>query len=277
VQKQYTSGTLKIVSWAHITNAHIFPGPAIVRALQEAANADFNRYNQSVQTEIFAEPTDEEYQRRDSIGVTSTTTQIRTPTLDDQNLGLDIEKLTVNGKSIEEALQALGPAPASRGLLLLAEMSSENNLLTGSYTEQCVEIAREFPKFVIGFIAQRSLNTKPADNFLVMTPGVSLPAPGASNGKMGDGKGQQYNTPRRQVLEKGSDIVIVGRGIIKAADPVAEAKRYQKEAWEAYEERIKESLVPTSKTRHTGIKTAGNGMGSRSGGDRGWSFGDEGF
>src|SRR5271167_3990727 len=38
VQKQYTSGPAKIVEWAHITNAHILPGPAIVNALSEAAS-----------------------------------------------------------------------------------------------------------------------------------------------------------------------------------------------------------------------------------------------
>jgi uridine monophosphate synthetase len=30
----------------------------------------------------------------------------------------------------------------------------------------------------------------------------------------------------------------VGRGIIFAADPVREAERYRRKAWEAYEERI---------------------------------------
>jgi uridine monophosphate synthetase len=36
----------------------------------------------------------------------------------------------------------------------------------------------------------------------------------------------------------GNDIVIVGRGIIKAGDPATEAERYRRKAWEAYEERI---------------------------------------
>jgi uridine monophosphate synthetase len=40
------------------------------------------------------------------------------------------------------------------------------------------------------------------------------------------------------VYEQGTDVVIVGRGIIKADDPGAEAERYRVEAWRAYEERI---------------------------------------
>jgi len=39
----------------------------------------------------------------------------------------------------------------------------------------------------------------------------------------------------------GTDIVIVGRGIVKAEDPVAEAERYRRKAWEAYEERVQKS------------------------------------
>ncbi|KAI9884848.1 MAG: hypothetical protein M1823_003375 [Watsoniomyces obsoletus] len=128
-----------------------------------------------------------------------------------------------------------------RGLLLLAEMSSEGSLLTGKYTEECVALAREHRDFVIGFIAQRSLNGEPDDNFLTLTPGVSLPpAAGGSSeaSRTGDGLGQQYNHPRWVVLEQGSDIIIVGRGILKASDPRAEAERYRQEAWKAYEDRL---------------------------------------
>jgi uridine monophosphate synthetase len=73
-----------------------------------------------------------------------------------------------------------------------------------------------------------------------MTPGCQLPpdAEDEDADVQGDGKGQQYNTPGKIVGLMGSDIVIVGRGIIKAGDPVKEAERYRKKAWEAYEERI---------------------------------------
>lgn len=136
-----------------------------------------------------------------------------------------------------EILERLGSTPYLRALLLLAEMSSAGNLLTGAYTEECVKIARENKDFVMGFIAQRSLNSEPGDNFLTMTPGVKIP-PKDQEGKMGDGKGQQYTSPRQIVYEQGSDVVIVGRGIIQADNRAEEAERYRKEAWAAYEERI---------------------------------------
>ncbi len=45
---------------------------------------------------------------------------------------------------------------------------------------------------------------------------------------------QRYSSPRAAVLERGADLVIVGRGISGALDPTAEAERYRQEAWQAY-------------------------------------------
>ena len=140
----------------------------------------------------------------------------------------------------------LAEAPIARGLLLLAEMSSEGNLLTGTYTRRCVELARQHRDFVLGFVSQQCLNSEPGDNFVSFTPGVSLPprsddgaeSAGKGVGAMGDGLGQQYRTPRKVVLEEGCDVVIVGRGILKARDRKREAERYRVEAWRAYEERV---------------------------------------
>lgn len=260
VQKQYTAGPLSIAKWAEITNAHIFPGPAIVTALKQAAASAIASYNSSVNTEISVGPPSSENSSEDepspstpglngaerlpigardlrkaSVVSISTTISTRTEPISPQ----PTPYLDDGSGGPNSAYENLGSTPYLRALLLLAEMSSEGNLLTGAYTTQCVEIARQHKDFVMGFIAQRSLNEKASDNFLTMTPGVSLPPPGKENEKMGDGLGQQYNTPRKVVLENGSDVIIVGRGILKAEDRAAEAERYRMEAWAAYEKRIR--------------------------------------
>jgi len=112
--------------------------------------------------------------------------------------------------------------------------------MTREYTDACVESAREHKDFVMGFVAQESLNSKPDDQFITMTPGCQLPPENEDEDAelRGDGKGQRYSTPEKIVGLLGNDIVIVGRGIIKADNPIKEAERYRKKAWEAYEERI---------------------------------------
>lgn len=277
MQKQYTSGVYRIASWAEITNAHILPGPAIVTALHKAADATIAKYNTGVHTDISSdaprrkpgeeEDEDDDYQdytRKNSVALV-------TPPIngDDEDKRLGIQPLdrkqsvvsistsiSQRHESIsprpdpdfhpDEAfnidkialLSRLGEAPFLRSLLLLAEMSSEGHLMTPEYSQRCVEIARSNPSFVMGFIAQRSLNTEPGDNFITMTPGCQLPPPGQEGQKLGDALGQQYNTPRKLIFEQGCDVIIVGRGIVRAADKGSEAARYREEGWRAYEERV---------------------------------------
>ncbi|CRK14357.1 hypothetical protein BN1708_002631, partial [Verticillium longisporum] len=130
--------------------------------------------------------------------------------------------------------------PMERGLLILAQMSSAGNFMNQEYTQACVEAARENRNFVMGYVSQESLNTEPDDAFIHMTPGCQLPPEGEEeNGVVaGDGKGQQYNTPQKLVGLCGTDIVIVGRGILKAGDPQSEAERYRTRAWKAYLSRV---------------------------------------
>jgi len=271
--KQYTSGYHRIASWAEITNAHVLPGPAIVTALQKGANATIAKYNTGVHTDISSDaprrkPGDEDDEdedearnniavvtpptvgddedrklgikgldRKQSVVSISTTISHRTESISsrpDPNLHPD-EAFTVDKASL---LARLGEAPFLRALLLLAEMSSEGHLMTPEYSQKTLEIARNNREFVMGFIAQRSLNSHPDDNFITMTPGCQLPPPGEEGKKLGDGLGQQYNTPRKLIFEQGCDIIIVGRGIVKAVDRTAEAARYQEEGWKAYEERV---------------------------------------
>ena len=143
--------------------------------------------------------------------------------------------------SVEEAFLDLSEPPLMRGLLLLAEMSSEGSMMTGGYTQACVEIARRHKDFVVGFISQRSLNGGTAenrgDNFLSFTPGVNLPSEGGQ-AMTGDGQGQQYRTPKVVLGREGVDVVIVGRGILGAKDRRREAERYRAECWRAYEARV---------------------------------------
>ena len=130
----------------------------------------------------------------------------------------------VPGPGIIEGLKEIG-LPKGRGLLLLAEMSSKGTLAKGAYTEATIQMALQHKDFVIGFINMRQLVDDPC--FINMTPGVQL-----STG--GDNLGQQYNTPENVISQQKSDIIIVGRGIYEAAEPVAEAKRYREAGWTAY-------------------------------------------
>ena len=139
---------------------------------------------------------------------------------------------TVPGVGIIEGLKEVG-LHKGRGLLLLAEMSSKGNLATGEYTKATLEMAQAHRDFVIGFITMKKLLDDPT--FINFTPGVKLSAGG-------DGLGQQYNTPEKVIANQGSDIIIVGRGIYEADDPVAEAQKYRQAGWEAYLKRINNSL-----------------------------------
>lgn len=135
---------------------------------------------------------------------------------------------TVPGPGIIDGLKEVG-LPKKRGLLLLAEMSSAGTLAKENYTEETLEMAQDNKDFVIGFITMRKLLDDPC--FINFTPGVKLAAGG-------DNLGQQYNTPEKVIYEQKSDVIIVGRGIYQADDPLSEAKKYRQAGWQAYQKRI---------------------------------------
>jgi uridine monophosphate synthetase len=277
VQKQYTSGHHRIALWAEITNAHVISGPAIVTALEKAADAAIAKYNTAVHTEISASPRapkpnadDDDDDDEDNRGVTSIEAALGSPLEVEDERRLSIKPpadrkqsvvsvsttISTRTESISPRPEAgafgedvanldtatqlarLGEPPFLRSLLLLAEMSSAGHLMTPEYRQASVDIARTHREFVMGFIAQRCLNSEPDDNFITMTPGCQLPPPGQEGQKLGDSLGQQYNTPEKLVLEQGCDIIIVGRGIVRANDRNAEALRYKEAGWAAYEARI---------------------------------------
>ena len=132
----------------------------------------------------------------------------------------------VPGPGIIQGLKEIG-LPKGNGLLLLAEMSSKGNLATDNYTKATLQMAQDNPDFVIGFITQHRLLDD--DRFINYTPGIKL-ATG------GDTLGQQYITPEQAILENGSDIISVGRGIYAADDPQQAAKQYRDVGWAAYQQ-----------------------------------------
>ncbi|KAL9632207.1 MAG: hypothetical protein Q9164_005462 [Protoblastenia rupestris] len=125
----------------------------------------------------------------------------------------------------------------ARGLLMLAEMTTEGSLATGTYTCSCIESARKHKDFVVGFVATRALTevetssqASDDEDFVVFTTGVN-------RATEGDPLGQQYQTPEAAIA-KGADFIISGRGIYAADDPVEMVKLYQNEGWEAYLRRV---------------------------------------
>jgi orotidine 5'-phosphate decarboxylase subfamily 1/orotate phosphoribosyltransferase len=154
VQHQYNDGIYKIAQWADIVNAHVLPGPGIIKGLQEI------------------------------------------------------------GKKYD------------RGLLLIAQMSSAGSLADEHYVYNNVALARQYADFVIGFIAQHKLTSDP--RFIHMTPGVQIQ-------QQQDSLGQRYIMPE-QAIHNGADIIIVGRGITQAQDPVKAARIYRESAWQTYEQ-----------------------------------------
>jgi uridine monophosphate synthetase len=133
------------------------------------------------------------------------------------------------GPGIIKGLAEVG-RKKNRGLILLAEMSSAGHLINSDYMQSTLKMAEQFADFVIGFITQHALSKDP--HWINLTPGVKLEDDQ-------DKFGQQYVTPMKAIMEHGSDVIIVGRGIIKANDPLEEAQKYREKGWESYLQRCR--------------------------------------
>lgn len=128
------------------------------------------------------------------------------------------------GPGIVQGLAEVG-RKKNRGLILIAEMSSAGHFMDNDYIQNTLKVAEQFADFVIGFITQHALSTDP--HWINLTPGVKL-----HDGQ--DKLGQRYMSPKKAILEQGADVIIVGRGIIAADDPLAEARQYREQGWNSY-------------------------------------------
>jgi uridine monophosphate synthetase len=145
-----------------------------------------------------------------------------------------IDVHVISGKGVLEAFQT--EMRAESGVLIVAEMSSEGNFLGADYSKKALDLARDFSSIVCGLIAQKCLD-KSDPTLLTMTPGVSLDPPSSTKGK--DGLGQTYRDVETVLGEENlSDVIIVGRAILKAKDPAQAAKEAQERAWNAYLKRL---------------------------------------
>ena len=134
-------------------------------------------------------------------------------------------------KALKESLKEES-ITEERGLLLIAQMSTEGAQTGESTQQEALRVALEQPDFVSGFICQSKLKDD-LDQFLYCTPGVRLDV-------KGDSLGQQYNSPDYVVREKKCDVIIVGRGIYHDKNRQEAAKLYRKLGWEAYLKRIEQ-------------------------------------
>ena len=131
------------------------------------------------------------------------------------------------GPGMIEGLQSV--SSASQGLLLIAQMSAKDNLFDARYKDESIRLARMYPGFVIGFISTHQVCDDPG--LLHFTPGIRDDA-------SKDALGQQYVSPHEAIVERGTDIIIVGRGITGQDNMAQAAKRYRHLGWEAAQCRL---------------------------------------
>lgn len=134
------------------------------------------------------------------------------------------------GASLVDALADSGKLD-NTALIAIVGLSSSDTLTDLAYIQRAMEIVNDKKTYFAGIVAQHDLLGK-ENGLLQFTPGINI------NTK-GDKHGQTYNTPAKAFSSKATDIMIVGRGIYKAENPVQAAIDYKTAGWEAYQQSIK--------------------------------------
>ena len=110
----------------------------------------------------------------------------------------------------------------------------QGNLISPDYKEATVSMASKYPELITGFVCQNK-DTFKDPGLIQLTPGVQLES-------SKDELGQVYNTPEKVILEKGGDVIVVGRGIVAAKSPEAQAVIYKDTLWKCYLKRVSGKL-----------------------------------
>lgn len=116
--------------------------------------------------------------------------------------------ITVHGISADGMLSFLEKKDNSPQVLIVSQMSSQDNLITEEYTTKCYNIAKKYPELVLGFISQKKFIDD--DNFLFLTPGVKITTKKESD--------QNYRSPYEAIVRDKNDIIIVGSGIYQTVN-----------------------------------------------------------
>lgn len=130
-----------------------------------------------------------------------------------QASGLYADIVTVHGICGEKLIEELNKT--NIGILLVHQLSIENNLIDTIYSNKVKDMAQKFNN-VVGFVSQENV----LPDYLTFTPGINLDT-------KTDNKGQTY----RNVDECSSDIYIVGRGLYESDDIVTAANLYKMQAF----------------------------------------------
>lgn len=134
------------------------------------------------------------------------------------------------GASLVDAMADSGKLD-NTALIAIVGLSSSDTLTDQAYIQRAMEIVVDKKDYFAGIVAQNDLLGK-ENGLLQFTPGINLSS-------KGDKHGQTYNSPEKAFATKATDIIIVGRGIYRADDPVAAAKAYKQAGWEAYTTAVK--------------------------------------
>jgi orotidine 5'-phosphate decarboxylase subfamily 1 len=132
----------------------------------------------------------------------------------------------VSGEASVKALSNIG-----KGAFLVAEMSTYTD--GGTTQKEALRIGLENGEYVSGFICQGRFSD--GDGFVYCAAGVSAD-------KKFDGLGQVYTHPQELIVDRGIDVIIVGRSITHAKDVVDAARYYKEMGWLAYLKRCKDLL-----------------------------------